>query len=507
MKSAPLIAVCFFVLNASAQNIGIGNTDPGYKIDVSGRVRIRGGINENYSAGLWLSGVGADSTQVKAFWGMRSDTTMGIYGEGYGWSYLVDYRTGHIGLKGNTPDPAVPVIMGASTGDKISFYRDFNGNSYGIGIGNSSMQLITPHSGSHIVFGYGNSGSLTETMRLSGNGGLGIGTTATNLAGLTVNKKTGAVHALFGSNTTGVAIESSFPGIGFNTYYSGSRMAIANGYGGYIGLNPISGGMQIGISSVNKNAGEVISINTAIDIKPDGNIGIGVTDPAHKLDVGGRIRIRSLPGYTAGMWLNNDANSASPAFMGMLSDNEVGIYGLGTGWSFIMNTSTGAISFGGNPGLPGQALISNGTAGAPYWQGVGGGAPFVARPTANSPDLGTSGQVDVPGMVANFTLTAPSQVIFNYKLSIANRSCVACGDRRTFIDLLQNIIGGTTKIATTTVYTPNGEIADGVSGPIVLDLPAGTYSYKIVITPSIYGAATVYARQAEGILTWQIYPN
>jgi hypothetical protein len=207
------------------------------------------------------------------------------------------------------------------------------------------------------------------------------------------------------------------------------------------------------------------------------------------------------------MWLNNDANNASPAFMGMLSDNQVGFYGIGTGWSFIMNTSTGAISFGGNPGLPGQALISNGTAGAPYWQGVGGGAPFVARPTANSPDLGTSGQVDVPGMVANFTLTAPSQVIFNFKLSIANRSCLACGDRRTFIDLLQNIIGGTTKIATTTVYTPNGEIADGVSGPIVLDLPAGTYSYKIVITPSIYGAATVYARQAEGIFTWQIYPN
>ncbi|MBL7731035.1 MAG: hypothetical protein JNM88_07650, partial [Chitinophagaceae bacterium] len=68
-------------------------------------------------------------------------------------------------------------------------------------------------------------------------------------------------------------------------------------------------------------------------------------------------------------------------------------------------------------------------------------------------------------------------------------------------------IGGTTDIATTTVYTPNGEIADGVSGPIEVNLPAGTYSYKISIAPSIYGAATVYARQQEGIFTWQIFPN
>lgn len=173
-----------------------------------------------------------------------------------------------------------------------------------------------------------------------------------------------------------------------------------------------------------------------------------------------------------------------------------------------MNTQTGTISFGGNAGQPGQVLTSNGTTGAPSWQGgAGGGKYFVARPSANSPDLGTSGRVDVPNMVANFTLDVPSQVVFQYKLSIANRGCVACGERRTFIVLIQNIVGGTTDIATTTVYTPNQEIADGVSGPIVLDLAAGTYSFKLAIVPSIYGAATVYARQQEGIMTWQIFPQ
>jgi hypothetical protein len=265
--------------------------------------------------------------------------------------------------------------------------------------------------------------------------------------------------------------------------------------------------MQLLVSSQSNATDNSGTYKTAIDIKPDGNVGIGITDPAYLLDVGGRLRIRSTPGFTAGLWLNNNANNGSPAFIGMNSDTQVGFFGFPTGWSFLMNTQTGAISFGGDVGQPGQVLTSNGTAGAPYWKGAGGGTPFVVRPTSNSPDMGTSGRVDVPGMVANFTLTAPSQVVFQFKLSIANRSCVACGERRTFIVLVQNIIGGTTDIATTTVYTPNGEIADGVSGPIVVDLAPGTYSYKVVIAPSIYGAATVYARQQEGILTWQIYPN
>ncbi|MCX6316304.1 MAG: hypothetical protein NTW29_03380 [Bacteroidetes bacterium] len=509
MKKNLIFFLLLSSMEVAAQNVGIGNRAPVYPLDISGRLRIRGGANENFSSGIWFSGTGADSAQIKAFWGMRQDTVMGAYGEGTGWSFLMDYRTGHIGLKGNTPDPAVPITMGASTGDKISFYRDvISGNNYGIGIGSSTLQLITPGIGNNIVLGYGRSNSFTEVMRVSGFGGVSIGTTNTAKAGLTVNTKAGAVHALFGSNTTGVAIESSFPGIGFNTYYNGSRLAIANGFGGYIGVNPIVGGMQLGVSSVSKNADENITVNTAIDIKPNGDIGIGVPDAAYKLDLGGRFRIRATPGFTAGMWLNNDANTSSNAFIGMQTDNQVGFFGNGTGWSFLMNTTTGAVSFGGAEGVAGQVLTSSGSAGAPVWKTPGDGKPFVVRPTVNSPDLGTSGQVDIPNMVANFTLTEPSQVVFNYKISIFNRGCVACGDRRTFVELYQNIIGGTIRIATATVYTPNAQFADAVSGPIVLDLPAGTYSYKLLLTAStVYGTATVFARQAEGIMTWQIFPN
>lgn len=507
-KHILLLVISAISITATAQNIGIGNTNPSFKVDISGRIRIRGGSNDVNSAGIWLGGIGADSAINKLFMGMESDSAAGFYSglNGIGWFLVANGSNGTIGIRNR--DPKFPLSFDNQSGDKISLYRDGNGNFYGFGVGNATLQMMTAHTNSSIVFGYGSSNSFTENMRIGGNGNVAIGTNNVSMAGLTVNKKAGATHALFGSNAAGVAIESDFPGIGLNSYYNTSRKTIAAGYSGYIGVNPVSGGMQLLVSTQSNNADVAGTYNTAINIRPDGKVGIGVSDPAYLLDLAGRLRIRSQPaGFTAGLWLNNDANNASPAFIGMQADDKVGFYGTGTGWSWLMNTQTGAISFAGDAGQPGQVLTSNGTAGAPIWKSPGDGRSFVVRPSANSPDLGTSGRVDVPGMVANFTLTAPSQVVFHFKLSIANRGCVACGDRRTFIVLVQNIIGGTTDIATTTVYTPNGEIADGVSGPIEVNLPAGTYSYKISIAPSIYGAATVYARQQEGIFTWQIFPN
>jgi hypothetical protein len=74
----------------------------------------------------------------------------------------------------------------------------------------------------------------------------------------------------------------------------------------------------------------------------NGSLGIGVSNPAFKLDVGDRMRLRSN-GNSAGIWLNDDANATSPAFIGMKANDEVGFYGqsAGPGWRFYINTTTG----------------------------------------------------------------------------------------------------------------------------------------------------------------------
>lgn len=70
-------------------------------------------------------------------------------------------------------------------------------------------------------------------------------------------------------------------------------------------------------------------------------LGLGVSDPAFRLDVNGRMRLRANNG-TAGLWLNNNANTLSIGFMGVSDDNHFGFWGnTGVGWSVVMNTDNG----------------------------------------------------------------------------------------------------------------------------------------------------------------------
>lgn len=83
------------------------------------------------------------------------------------------------------------------------------------------------------------------------------------------------------------------------------------------------------------------------------------------------MRIRSVTGETAGVWLNNDANNASPAFIGMLSDDKVGFYGTGAGWGLTMNTTSGALNINGSAGASGQVPTSKGDNFAASWTKLG----------------------------------------------------------------------------------------------------------------------------------------
>ena len=84
------------------------------------------------------------------------------------------YRSsGNVGI--GEANPAFPLNFASSLGDKIALWGN-SGGHVGFGVQGGLLQIHGGNSGDDIGFGYGSSGSFTETMRIKGNGNVGIGT-------------------------------------------------------------------------------------------------------------------------------------------------------------------------------------------------------------------------------------------------------------------------------------------------------------------------------------------
>lgn len=278
-------------------------------------------------------------------------------------------RNGNMGIGNLIPD--APLSFSNTTGSKISFFSSGVTAQYGIGIQGSLLQVYSDIDESDIAFGYGGSSSFTERMRIKGNGNVGIGTllpvnklSVEGSADFTQNIAVGksVVNDAYGLPGTvrSMEIHNNGTATSSQSILFLTTASLAGGIGGVYFASPsvtTGGGVLSGISSVYETSGNGTTpstslffstkggaaLTTRMVIAGNGNVGIGVAAPAFMLDVGARMRIRSTSGLTAGLWLNNDANTASNAFIGMRSDTEVGFFGqTGTpSWRFYVNTITG----------------------------------------------------------------------------------------------------------------------------------------------------------------------
>ena len=191
--------------------------------------------------------------------------------------------------------------------------------------------------------------SLIERMSITDQGNVGIGNINPDDAGLVVDKKIGAVNAMFGRNTTGVALESNYPGIGFNSYFNSGRKTISTGYTGLITLDPTLGNMVFYNSNVSTATDAAATIFSRMLIDKDGDIGVeGNTAPhvplAFANTVGSKI---SLYGSTE---TSNYGFGIQASLMQLYSSSNVADIAFGYGGSSAF-TENMRIKGNGNVGI------------------------------------------------------------------------------------------------------------------------------------------------------------
>jgi len=170
MKKAILfLLVIIAYVNVLAQNVGIGTTTPVSKLHVKGTgsgTQIV--LEENAGSILRISN---EPSGTGPYIGTTTNNPLSLVTNNS--AKLSISTSGNIGI--GQPSPTSPLHFSNTLGNKIALWGT-NPNHYGIGIQAFQMQFYTPANTDDFVFGNGNSSSLIETMRIKGNGNVGIGT-------------------------------------------------------------------------------------------------------------------------------------------------------------------------------------------------------------------------------------------------------------------------------------------------------------------------------------------
>lgn len=237
---------------------------------------------------------------------------------------------GKIGI--GTTTPGFLLNFPSSVGDKIALWGN-TGNHYGFGIQGSLLQIHSDISTSDIAFGHGTSAAFTETMRVKGNGRVGIGTTTPTtgfqLAGTTstqtelnINAPNSAIATLSFARSGGTLAAPTATGnaqnlgwINFNGY-NGTSYQTSSSIRSLTNETWSSTARGSYLSFHTTNAGTT-TMTERLRIDDDGSVGIGTTAPRGKLhiehdgtDLDPHIRIHATGSFSRINWsTNTNANS------------------------------------------------------------------------------------------------------------------------------------------------------------------------------------------------------
>ncbi|MGE9746523.1 tail fiber domain-containing protein [Bdellovibrio bacteriovorus] len=300
--------------------VGIGTTSPSFNLDIQSA--------DAFQARLWHSSDGQYDgsammmTRTRGTLASNSAVTSGDTLGGF-------YFRAHDGTSTGTTNSAIEVSAG--------------------------QNHTTSTRGSYMIFETTINGaaSRSERMRLHSNGNVGIGQTSPSYK-LHVGNNSDATNgiAVSGSSVTSLdLLNSSFGGIWLGVNFSGSTVngIPTNGMGMSVGNSPI-------IFATGGTRAERMRITNV------GTVGIGVTNPAQRLDIsGGAIRAGTASSVSGSLLLvdnysNGNITNIGTEYSSGAPSIGYGVYPAGSPGSFLSSSSSAglaraAINVGGTDGI------------------------------------------------------------------------------------------------------------------------------------------------------------
>ncbi|MGG9971301.1 hypothetical protein ACQ33O_05845 [Ferruginibacter sp. SUN002] len=398
----------------------------------------------------------------------------------------------------NFSSPRFPLSFAPVNGEKISLWDNgnVNGTQYGFGIQNGVLQLHTDFSGADVVFGYGKSSGLNETVRFKGNGRMGIGLNDPAYP-LDINSRF-RIRNRGGNNPAGVIFTS-----------------VTNDNDGAANFTGLLNDTTVGMGQLYQNN---ILAPLNIDIRT-GNVGIATKSTNYSLSLLRPEELFFPPFYRKMINLYPAASETSvgfgigvtddPSSLLLYSDNinaDVAFgydqYSNGFNEIFAVKPS-GALAILGNTGNNNDILQSNGSGSAANWKPITFNIPEIIETTdfANV-SAGLGSYVYIPGLSKTFNMTNSGKVMVDLNLTTYVSGCIVCG-RATFeVIIVKN--GVTEQIFRHNVDYPS---AKTINNTALLDVSSGSNTIDIY-TRWVSGSGYTIGAPADvlssGYMTFEI---
>lgn len=302
--------------------LGLASPTPLSKLSVGGNVAIGNGYADNFAApnnGLAVEGlVGIGITTP----GDALDVASG--------GILISGASNNF-LRFNANGVNIPTFTARSPGTKVVLYPLVGALDvdHAIGVSGGASWYSVPRATStyHHRFFAGT----TELMTIRGDGNVGIGTPTPTRAVLEQHGAVATTNAIFGGGSSGVSLMQNFPGVGFNWYQNAGAKAIGAGFGGYLYFDQTLGDFSLNTSTASTTANLALTAGANWTFKNNGNLGLGTSTPANKLDVEGGVVIGATYSGTNTAPLN-----------GLLVQGNVGIGTTSTSYPLIVSNTAAA---------------------------------------------------------------------------------------------------------------------------------------------------------------------